>query len=159
MHLLSTTVSAAGPINISNMQEPVFSELTSEILHRLDPHGILYAEVTPPGAMGNAGGVMLYAYRDGKIYYYETNYYRDQPLFLEAEQLLLRHEATTKQDVARAVFEVLYGGMGNLAFVNRQVKLEVGADHLVYLIDGRAYKVHCSVQGIFLSVADRIRRR
>lgn len=141
------------------MQEPVFTELTSEILHRLDPADILYAEVTPPGAMGNRGGVMLYAYRDGELHCYETNYYRQEALFLEAERLLLRHDGTPGKDSGPAVFEVLYGGMGNLAFVNRQAKLEVGADHLVYRVDGRAYMFHCSLQGVFLSIADRIRRR
>ncbi len=56
-------------------------KLTREILDDIDFGNVIYAEITPLGAMGNAGGVILYTYQEDQMICYETNIDEDETTY------------------------------------------------------------------------------
>ena len=46
------------------MINPITKKLSKSTLERIEIDKIIYAEVTPPGAMGNAGGIIIYLRQD-----------------------------------------------------------------------------------------------
>jgi hypothetical protein len=59
----------------------------------MEMHQVIYAEVSPPGAMGNAGGIVIYIREGGSRAFicYETSIHADEQTYLSAEAKLLEH--------------------------------------------------------------------
>lgn len=134
------------------INKAVTIKLTKSLLDSILPKKIIYAEVAGGGAMGNAGGIMLYVIKDVQLICYETNVFTDEEIYLLAEELLLKHQDNFKyDDLDREVilFEHFYGGMGNNVFVNKNVTLEIKEGFFIYNKDGVKYQISSSVQGVF----------
>ena len=75
------------------MIEAIKKPLSEAVIERIELQKIIYAEVTPPGAMGNAGGIIIYILQSetNEIICYETNIHDDEGTYLAAEKLLLQY--------------------------------------------------------------------
>jgi hypothetical protein len=134
------------------INKPITIKLTKSLLDSVLIKEIIYAEVAGGGAMGNAGGIILYLIKDEQLICYETHLYTDEKVYLLAEKLLIKHQDKFKyDDINKGVklFNYFYGGMGNNVFVNKNVTLEINEGYFIYNKDGVKYQILSSVQGVF----------
>jgi hypothetical protein len=139
----------------SKTNKPVTIKLTKSILDGILPKEIIYAEVAGGGAMGNAGGIMLYLIKNEQLICYETNVFTDEEVYLLANKLLLKYQDIFKYDdidVVVILFNHFYGGMGNNVFINKNVTLEIKKGYFIHNRDSIEYQILSSVQGVFESV-------
>ena len=99
------------------MITPITKKLSKSILDSIETDKIIYAEVTPPGAMGNSGGIIIYM-RQGnnkEMLCYETSIYDDEETYLWAEEILFKHLDRENKNIGKEhlYFDFYYGGMGN----------------------------------------------
>jgi len=140
---------------IAEMNKPITIKLTKSILDSILPKEIIYAEVAVGGAMGNAGGIMLYLVKGEQLICYETNIFTDKETYLLAQELLLKHQDKLKYDdieIVVKLFNHFYGGMGNNVFVNKNVTLKIKEGYFIHNKDGVEYQILSSVQGVFNNV-------
>ena len=105
---------------------------------------------------GNAGGITIYVLKDKKLTRYETNLFDDENFYAEAQSLLLKSQdklVDETLEIDEVIFDYHYGGMGNHVFVNKKITLEKETDFFTFTVMNNSYKIYCSVQGVFNSVA------
>lgn len=137
------------------MIKPISKTLSKSIIDKLEFDKIIYAEVTPPGAMGNSGGIIIYILQNEMICY-KTSIYDDEETYFLAEKLLFKHldrENTNNEDL---YFNFYYGGAGNNVFINKKVNLSIQGHYFVYCVDKFQFQIFSSVQGVFNSVVSQI---
>ena len=137
------------------MNEPTMMQLTKSLIESINPEEIIYAEMAGGGAMGNAGGIMLYLIKDDTLFCYETNVFNDEEIYVQAEELLLKHQDSLKYsdiELQDCLFDHFYGGMGNDVFVKKNINLEINEGYFIYKKDNIEYIILASVQGVFNSV-------
>jgi len=137
------------------MKEPAITQLTKSLIDNIKPKDIIYAEYAGGGAMGNAGGVMIYTIEDNTLLCYETSAFTNEDIYTQAVELLLRHQDQIKNNnlvVQENLFDHYYGGMGNNVFVNKSILLEIRDGYFLLKRDNVEYQVLPSVQGVFDSV-------
>lgn len=128
-------------------------ELSHPILEILLASDIIYGEFAEVGAMGCAGQIMFYCIVEDQLVRYRTDLANE--IYTLAEQLLLSHQNTLRNDITNEVlFNYYYGGCGNHVFINKNITLEVVDNHFVYHTSNNAYHILCSVEGVFYSIAD-----
>lgn len=145
------------------MVQPVYKSLTRSILECMEMDQVIYAEVTPPGSMGNAGGIVIYIREGGSRAFicYETSIHADEQTYLSAEAKLHGHvysEHMGSGDATRCL-DLYYGGMGNNVFVNRNMTLSAQDDFFVCHADGQEYQVIPSVYGVFRFVSAQLQKK
>lgn len=138
------------------MITPITKKLSKSILDSIETDKIIYAEVTPPGAMGNSGGIIIYM-RQGnnkEMLCYETSIYDDEETYLWAEEILFKHLDRENKNSGKEhlYFDFYYGGMGNNVFINKKVTLTIQENFFVYKADDLEFQIFPSVQGVFNSV-------
>jgi len=123
--------------------------LTKDFLETLKPTELIYAEFATPGAMGNAGGVMFYVYKNNKLELYETNCYESEDEFSKSFLFL--------KQVKNELVE-LDGGFGNTVYARIGSRLKVDKEHgcFVYEHNGKIYDIYTSVAGVYNHVYDVI---
>lgn len=137
------------------MNEPTIIQLTKSLIESIKPKEIIYAEMAGGGAMGNAGGIMLYIIKDDALICYKTNVFTDEETYVQAEELLLKHQDRFKNaniELQDSLFDHFYGGMGNNVFVKKNIILEINELYFIYKKDNMEYKILPSVRGVFNSV-------
>src|SRR5690606_8659392 len=116
--------------------------------------------VTPPGAMGNSGGIIIYIRQDNnkEMLCYETNVYDDEETYILAEEKLFKHldRENTNSKKDNLYFDFYYGGMGNNVFINKKVTLSIKDNFFVYQTDNIEFQILSSVQGVFNSVVNHM---
>lgn len=120
--------------------------ITAESLDSIDFDRVIYCEVSSIGAMGNAGGILMFVLDDeDRLITYETNIAIDE----QSYDAVLEH---IKQN--GDVFMNYSGGMGNDVFINRGVQLEIDEKYQCFWYHAKNTKlrIDSSVQGVFLSV-------
>jgi hypothetical protein len=137
------------------MEKRTIIPLTQPILNEIQVHQILYCEFAGIGAMGNAGGLMMYIVREKQLICYETNLNLDGETYTQSVQLIMNHQdvldyATSESN--EVFFQHFYGGMGNHVFINKNIALEVEDGYFVYKVGEEQYQILPSVQGVFESV-------
>ena len=134
----------------ATLEEPiVFPEsviITLENLNSINFDKVIYFEVSPLGAMGNEGGILIYMLdsEDSRITF-ETNATTDQQSY----------DATLERiDQNSNLFVNYKGGFGNYAYVKKNVQLEIDEKYGCYWFHSQNTKlrVNSSVPGVFLSV-------
>jgi len=127
----------------------VFSEsviITAENLNSIDFDKVIYCEISPIGAMGNEGGILIYALSDeDSLITYETNASIDQQSY----------DAVVERIDKNANLFVNYrGGFGNYVYVKKNVQLEIDEEYhcFWYHSQNTKLRIDSSVQGVFLSV-------
>jgi len=140
---------------IVEMSNPITIRLTKSLLNNILLNEIIYAEISGGGAMGNAGGIMLYLIKDEQLICYETSIFTDKEIYLLAKELLLKHQDKLKYDDIEMVvnlFNYYYGGMGNNVFINKKISLKIKEGYFTHNKSGIEYQIYSSVQGVFNSV-------
>ena len=131
-------------------------KLSKEIINQLSANDIMYAELAEGGAMGNAGGITIYALEDKKIIRYETSLFDEDNFYPEAQTLLFKYQGKfvdEKIKVEEVLFNYHYGGMGNHVFVNKNITLKTGDGFFTFELMNRNYEIYCTVLGVFNGVA------
>ncbi|WP_282081447.1 hypothetical protein [Aquimarina algiphila] len=141
------------------MSEQKTTKLSKEIIDDLSANDIVYAELAEGGAMGNAGGITIYVLENKELSRYETSLFDDKNFYSDAEKLLLEHQDKLEYEdleIDKVLFDYHYGGMGNHVFVNKKIILKKGKDFFTFKMEDDDYKIYCTVQGVFNSVAHSI---
>ncbi|HNE46938.1 MAG TPA: hypothetical protein PLM27_12260, partial [Chitinophagales bacterium] len=105
------------------MITPITRKLSKSILDNIEIDKIIYAEVTPPGAMGNSGGIIIFIRQDNntEMLCFETSIYDDEETYLLAEEVLFKHldRENNVGGKEKLYFDFYYGGMGNNVFIKK----------------------------------------
>jgi hypothetical protein len=144
------------------MIEPTMIKLSMEILDKLAIKEIIYAEYAYPGAMGNAGGVMIYSITDGNFNCYEANIFTDEKVYNKVVDILERNQITSRyNDVEnkKGIFKLYGGGMGNNALINKDVSFKISNGYFIYTKNNMEYIICSSARDVFDRVAFEIRRQ
>ena len=138
------------------MITPIVKKVSKSILDYLEIDKIIYAEVTPPGAMGNTGGIIIYIRKDEseKMLCLETNIFEDEETYLMAEEIIFKN-LYNKENLN---FYFYYGGMGNYVYLNNKINFSIKGDHFVYHADHLEFQIFSSVQGVFNNVVNEMNR-
>jgi hypothetical protein len=150
---------------IKNMTNPVSKKLSKSMLDSIEVDKIIYAEVTPPGAMGNSGGIIIYTTQNdsqtNELICYRTNIFEDEETYLLAEKILLKYVDMTfkTNEKEESYFDFYYGGMGNNVLINKKVNLDIQDNFFVYTAENLQFQILSSVQGVFMSIADVYKNR
>lgn len=126
---------------------PYGMKLTYEVLEMTKIIDIVYAEISTLGAMGNAGGIIIYTFRkdQSKLLRYEMNFDENPELYDIASESLF-------DEFSKAEFMHNYDGMGNFAYINKSYNLEPNENHFTFTKDSVEFHVSPSVLGVFNSI-------
>lgn len=127
----------------------VFSEsliITADNLDSIDFDKVIYCEISPMGAMGNEGGILIYVLTDeDNLVTYETNVSMDKESYDATEELIEKNAN---------LFVNYSGGMGNYVYIKKDAQLEVDEKYNCFWYHSRNTKlrIDSSVVGVFSSV-------
>ena len=127
----------------------VFSEssiITVDNLDSIDFDKVIYCEISPMGAMGNEGGILMYVLNDkDNLTTYETNVSMDKESY-DATAGLIDQNAN--------IFINYSGGMGNYVYIKKDAQLEVDEKYNCFWYHSQKTKlrIDSSVQGVFSRV-------
>lgn len=138
-----------GLVNRADDKYPDFTKLNTDILKDIDFKNVIYGERSQSGAMGNAGGIILYVLKNKEMTRYETNVNDDEETAIEALRQITQNED---------LFDLYAGGMGNGVFIRKDIDLEIDAKNKCFWLkqNDQKYKIESSVPGVFRSVVARI---
>ena len=152
----------SGQSKTKNMISPITKTLSKSILNSIKIDKVIYAEVTPPGAMGNSGGIIIYILQSetNGLICYETSIYDDEETYLMAEEVLYKHsDRDNKQNGNENLFfDHYYGGMGNNVLINKEVILAIQDNYFVCKLENIEFQILSSVQGVFNNVVRQLQR-
>lgn len=120
--------------------------ITSGNLDSIDFDKVIYCEISPTGAMGNEGGILIYVLADkDNLITYETNESIDKESY-DATSERIKQEAE--------LFINYYGGMGNYIYVKKGAQLEIDEKYNCFWYHSQDTKlrIDSSVKGVFLHV-------
>ena len=120
--------------------------ITAKNIDSIDFNKIIYCEITPMGAMGNEGGILIYVLTEkDTLITYEINLEIDEQTFNIVSERISQNAD---------LFINYYGGMGNHVYVKKNTKLEIDEKHncFWYHSHNTKLKINSSVHGVFLSV-------
>lgn len=107
---------------------------------------VIYGERSQAGAMGNAGGILLYALDGDEFTMYYANLFKDEEAYREGLFKIAANEF---------MFDLYAGGFGNGVFIKKGIKLVIIEEDKTfwYIKDEQPYKIKSSVVGVFDTVA------
>lgn len=120
--------------------------ITSENLDSIDFDKVIYCEVSPKGAMGNEGGILMYVLKDeNSLITYETNELVDKESFDVVSERI-------SQNVD--LFVNYSGGFGNYVYIKNNAQLEIDEKYKCFWYHSPITKlrIDSSVEGVFASV-------
>lgn len=142
------------------MIKPVTKMLSKSILDSIEIDKIIYAEVTPPRAIGNTGGIMIYIRQSNntEMLCFETSIYNDKETYLYTEEILYKHfnRENNSNGKEQLYFDFYYCGMGIIVFINKKGTLSIQDNCFVYHVEDLEYQIFSSVQGVFDSVVNQM---
>ncbi len=120
--------------------------ITAENLDSIDFDKVIYCEISPTGAMGNEGGILIYLLDDkGKLITYEINVAIDKEIW----------DATSERINQNANLFINYsGGFGNYVYIKKGAQLEIDEKYncFWYHSPDTKLRIDSSVKGVFLSL-------
>lgn len=147
------------------MANPVSKKLSKSMLDRIEADKIIYAEVTPPGAMGYSGGIIIHTTQNGsqtnELICCRTSIFEDEETYLLAEKILLKYVDMTYKtnEKEESYFDFYYGGMGKNVLINKKVNIDIQDNFIVYTKENLIFQILSSIQGVFISIADVYKNR
>lgn len=120
--------------------------ITNENLVSINFDKVIYCEISPVGAMGNEGGILMYILDDKeKLITYETNEFIDKESYGATSSLF-------NQKIN--LFVNYSGGFGNNVYVKKGTQLEVDKKYNRFWYHSQSTKlrINSSVEGVFLRV-------
>ena len=120
--------------------------ITASGIADLKFENVIYGERSQAGAMGNAGGIILYVLDGYSFTLYHANLLEDERAYSEG---LFKIAANEFQ------FNVYAGGFGNGVFIKKDISLVVieEDESFWYIKDDNPYRIKSSVKGVFETVA------
>ncbi len=134
----------------------VFSEsliISAENLDSIDFNKVIYCEISPIGAMGNEGGIIIYVMEDNdNLITYETNVSIDEESY-DATLELINQMAN--------LFVNYSGGMGNYVYIKKGVQLEIDEKYNCFWYHSKNTKlrIDSSVVGVFQRVVAEMKSK
>lgn len=127
----------------------VIKHLTQAGLKNVDFGNVVYGERSQSGAMGNAGGIILYVLENETLTRYETNVFKDKETAVESLKKITTNES---------LFNLYYGGMGNGVFVSKRILLDIDKENSCFWVhdNNKKYRIDSSVPGVFLKSSDHM---
>ena len=144
------------------MNKQTSTKLSKEVIETLSANDVVYAELGEGGAMGNAGGITIYSFKDNKLNRFETSLFDNDNFYSDAQKLLLEHQDKLEIEnikVDEVLFDYHYGGMGNHVFVSKRIELKKAEGFFTFKVENENYKIYPTVQGVFNSVAYSIENK
>jgi len=127
--------------------------ITTGNLDSIDFEKVIYCEISPMGAMGNEGGILIYLLDDKeKLITYETN------VFIDKES----HDAMSERINQKANLFINYsGGMGNYVYIKKGAQLEIDEKYNCFWYHSQDTKlrIDSSVKGVFLHLVAEMKRK
>ncbi len=125
--------------------------LTLERFKEISPDDIIYAEVTNPKGMGNAGGIMIYVLHEDFFILYISNIEDDEKLFYKVEEFFENNicNSRSKMDTDNQIFQFIGGGLGTSSYKHKEVHLEIEDGFFIYKEEDKNYQIFCSVEEVF----------
>ena len=130
------------------MITPTFKTLSIPYLKTFQPEDVLYAELTPPGAMGRTGS-MIYVLEEDQLNCYQVSPQQDETTYKAAEEWFYKYLDKSYSADHNPYFKSYYGGAGNSVINNKNIELEIEENYFVYKKSDKCYQIMSSVQGIF----------
>lgn len=120
--------------------------ITASGIAGLKFENVIYGERSQAGAMGNAGGIILYVLDGDSFTMYHANLSTDEQAYSEG---LFKIAANELQ------FDVYAGGFGNGVFIKKDISLVVieEDESFWYIKEDKPYMIKSSVKGVFDNVA------
>ena len=137
-------------------------DLTNEILNAFSVNEIIYAEYADSGAMGVAGGILIYTMKEDILFCYKTSIFIDQITYENAINIFKNNSVinlNTGQQNENGVFNFYNGGCGNHVFINKDKKLKPFDGYFLFLHNGRNYRIYSSVNGVFIGVVYQLQMK
>ncbi len=129
------------------LEKPIVFEgsiiITAENLNSIDFDKVIYCEVSPMGAMGNEGGILMYLLKDeDNLVTHETNVSIDKESYDATEKLIEQNEH---------LFIGYNGGMGNHVCIKKDIQLEIDEKYNCFWYHSKNTKlrIDSSVRGVF----------
>lgn len=120
--------------------------ITAVNVDLIDFDKVVYCEISPMGAMGNEGGILIYLLDDKeKLTTYETNVSVDKESY----------DAASERINQNANFFINYsGGFGNYVYIKKGAQLEIDEKYKCFWYHSQNTKlrIDSSVEGVFLRV-------
>ncbi len=132
----------------------VFQEsviITSENLDLIDFDKVVYCEITPIGAMGNEGGILMYVLDKDDLIPYETNILIDEKSYENVSEKINQH---------RDLFTNYSGGMGNHVYIKKGIQLEIDEEYNCFWYHSEyntKLRIDSSVTGVFLNIVSEMK--
>lgn len=120
--------------------------ITAKNLDSINFEKVIYCEISPLGAMGNEGGILIYLLKDeDNLITYETNISIDKNIY-DTLFLIIHKNAN--------LFVGYPGGMGNYLYIKKNSEFEIDKKYNCFWYHSKNTKlrVDSSVEGVFLSV-------
>lgn len=121
--------------------------IVPENINQIDFNKIVYCEISAGGAMGNAGGILIYILKDqDTLITYETNVFVNKEMY----------EAISKKIIQKtSLLDPYHGGFGNYVYVKKGINLEIDEKYQCFWYHSETTKlrIDSSVDGVFLRVA------
>ena len=120
--------------------------ITAENLDSIDFNKVIYCEISPMGAMGNEGGILIYLLsNEDNLITYETNVSIDKE----------SSDATSERiNQNTNLFTNYSGGMGNYVYIRKGAHLEIDEKYKCFWYHSQNTKlrIDSSVKGVFIRV-------
>lgn len=120
--------------------------ITAKNLDLIDFEKVIYCEISPLGAMGNEGGILVYLLKnEDNLITYETNISIDKNIY---DTLFLIIQKNSN------LFVGYPGGYGNYVYIKKNAEFEIDKKYKCFWYHSKNTKlrVDSSVEGVFLSV-------
>lgn len=125
--------------------------ITAENLNLINFDQVIYCEISPMGAMGNEGGILIYVLgAKDELTTYETNESLDKESYENTSEYINRNTN---------LFINYSGGMGNYVYVKKGIQLEIDEKYncFWYHSQNTKLRIDSSVRGVFLNVAAQMK--
>ncbi len=128
--------------------------ITTENLNSIDLEKVIYCEISPLGAMGNEGGVIIYMLEnEDSLITYETNVSIDQESY---------NATVEKIEKNSKLFDHYSGGFGNYVFMKKNIQIEIDKKYecFWYYSQNTKLRIDTSVIGVFnYAAAEMIKQK
>jgi len=127
--------------------------ITAENLNSINFEQVIYCEISPIGAMGNEGGIIMYVLGDNDdLTTYETNESIDKESYDKTSDYINQNAN---------LFINYSGGMGNYVYVRKDIQLEIDEKYncFWYHSQNTKLRIDSSVRGVFINVVSGMKNQ
>jgi hypothetical protein len=140
------------------MKRPIYKTLSKSMVEAIDFDKVIYADVSGPEALLNAGGLSLYIpqIKTIDLICYQTGIQEDKELFLFVSEQLYFHSESKGRDEQNENFyyKCYYGGWGSKVWFNKKVHFTMQGIFLICKTDEWQFKIPLYFLGIYTELPE-----